>query len=306
MRFTRFLVLTVAIFVLSACNNPSSFNPIAPSDASPSDIPWSPYIGIHPTGEASVGYREALGILKSHNRVQGIRVELFGDGSARELISMARSFGVEVVGILNNFDVVKPNPEKTFDDYVRLYPDVKVFQIGNEITSISPGPRPTIQQYMEALIKIGKHVGRNYPNITLVSQSVTASGGGFNGADELKEMVNLGLKDIFPNNPSRLVIGLNVYRSDSLSYLSSAITNHLGGGYRIWVMESGYNSWNGQIAHVYTAYPRIRDELRAERIYWYVLWNGDNGAEKDFSLIKNPSRLPLETSPLFKLLTDQK
>ena len=54
--------------------------------------------------------------------------------------------------------------------------------------------------------------------------------------------------------------------------------------------------------------PRIREllrrYLRAERVYWYVLWGGDAGPDTDFSLIKSPASYPnYWKSPLLTLLT---
>ncbi len=60
------------------------------------------------------------------------------------------------------------------------------------------------------------------------------------------------------------------------------------------------------IPWVQEKYPLLRDYLRAERIYWFVMWGGDGGPDTDFSLIKNPRAFPVYwTSPLFDLLTSR-
>jgi len=290
------------LFVVSVCllMGCSSFqNPAAPSNTSSNDIPWSPYIVIHSDGGALKSYENALRQLQSHNRIKGARIGLDFIGSSRDTTRLVNSLGIEIVGIMDNNDLVRSDIENVFDQYYRNYPEVKTFQVGNEISTIGNGPHMTMEVYMGVLKRIYRHVEKNYPGVMLVSQSTLGSGE--YGPDELSRMVGLGLKEI---PPSRLIIGINVYNAKALNFYSSVLTNKLG-GYRVWVMESGFDGWDGQIAHVYNVYPRIQNELRAERIYWYVLWNGDSGFEPGFSLIKQANTPQATFSPLLKLLIGQ-
>ena len=138
----------------------------------------------------------------------------------------------------------------------------------------------------------------------LMTQSTFGSG--FYGSNELKKMVELGLK---PNilSPQRVIVAMNIYSDDALSEYVSARNQYLDdpnqGGYRIWVMETGSSNPNEQIDHVKSFYPRLTSALGAERIYWYVLWGGSIGPDTGYSLILNSSDPNQMTySPLFKAL----
>ena len=113
-------------------------------------------------------------------------------------------------------------------------------------------------------------------------------------------MVNMGLMDL---DPQHVIIAINMY---DLGH-AGQYTGMLGGslrGFRVWVTESGIQNPDLHASWVREEYPRIRNLLRAERVYWYVMWGEDSGPDTDFSLIKNPRNAPdYWKSPLFQLLT---
>ncbi len=302
MRFLRVNLLVSVLVILSGCNS-RFFSPVEPSEVNNTDsglilvdtpegqIQWSPYIVVHSDGGAVEGYRKALTLLKSRGMVRGVRVGL--SGYRDTVVQMISSLGIEMVGIIPNESLFDLNPEAMIDRYISAYPDIRIFQIGNEVTTINQAQKMTIEQYMDIFKKIYDHT-----STTLMTQSTFGSG--FYGSNELKRMVELGLK---PNilSPQRVIVGINVYSDYTLSEYVSArvqyLDDHNQGGYRIWVMETGSSNPTEQIAHVRSFYPRLASALGAERIYWYALWAGD------YSLITNPQDPNRMTySPLFKAL----
>ena len=311
-RRVSLVLLSSALFC--GCNS-RFFSPTAPTLTADSglitvntpegQIGWSPYIVVHSDGGAVEGYRKALTLLKSRGMVRGVRVGLSGYGDTG--VQMISSLGIEMVGIVPNESLFDSNLEAMIDRYVSSYPDIKVFQIGNEVTTINQTqglPKMTIEQYMDVFKKIYNHVRSNPSPVMLMTQSTFGSG--FYGSDELKKMVELGLK---PNilSPQRVIVGINVYSDDALGEYVSTRNQYLDdpkqGGYRVWVMETGSPNPSEHISHVRSFYSRLASALGAERIYWYVLWGGDTGPDVGFSLISNPYDTNRMTySPLFKAL----
>ncbi len=304
------------IVVLSVGCNSKFFSPSAPSPMDSGglkeiDTPvegiigWSPFIVVHADGGAVEGYQKALTLLKSRGMVRGVRVGLSGYRDTG--IQMLSSLGIEMVGIVPNENLFDSNPEAMIDRYISAYPDIRTFQIGNEVTTINQTqglPRMTIEQYMDVFIKIYNHVQSSSSPVMLMTQSTFGSG--FYGSNELKRMTELGLK---PNtlSPQRVIVGINVYSDDALNEYVSTRNQYLDdpkqGGYRIWVMETGSSSPAQHISHVRSFYSRLASTLGAERIYWYALWAGDAGTDTGYSLILNPHDPNRMTySPLFKAL----
>lgn len=315
MRFLKVILSVFVLVILSGCNSrflsaiaPSGLNSsdsgLVPVDTMDGQITWSPYIVVHSDGSAIEGYRKALIKLKSKGMVRGVRLGL---NSYRDTnIDLMSELGIEVVGIIPNENLLDPNPEAMIDRYILSYPEITVFQIGNEVTTINQLhglPRMTIEQYMDVFKKIYNHVQLRSSPVMLMTQSTLGSG--YYGSNELKRMVELGLK---PNilSPRRVIVGINVYTDNALGEYISTRNKYLSdpdhGDYRVWVMETGSSNPNEHIAHAKSFYPRLSSALGAERIYWYVLWDGDSIGE-DYGLIRNPYDLNRMTySPLFKAL----
>ena len=288
------LFLTLPLFLMVSCDS-LSCNPIGPSGNS--GLPWSPYIGIHASGEAYEAYQTIIPILRDRGNMVGARVGLSSSEGINGTIKMIGSLGIELVGIIDNEYLLNPNIEARIDEIYAAYPEITYFQVGNEVTNPNINSATmSIVHYMVALRRVYDHTQRNYPNKMLISQSTFGSGriGGL----ELEQMVNLGLREM---SNQKLIIGINVYTEEALIEYSRVIRGHLS-GYRIWVMETGSNIPSRQVQFVQSFYPQLKTSLRAERIYWYVMWGGDNGLDTGYSLISNVLNPPLVYSPLFNRL----
>ncbi len=288
----RIYCLVLLSGILFAGCNWRLFSPTAPSGTS--GLPWSPFIGIHASGEAHEAYQEALPLLIRSGNLRGARVEIVpSEGLPNQTIKMIGLLGVELVGLINNEYLLDPNVEARIEEIYSAYPEVKYFQVGNEVTNFTS---TTIVQYMVALRRVYDHTQRFYSDKILITQSTFGSGR--TGGLELEEMVSLGLKEM---SSQKLIIGINVYTDEAVLEYSRVIRSHLG-GYRIWVMEAGNCiSSLSQVEFVKTFYPQLTRSLRAERIYWYVTWEGDENPK--CSLISNVLSPPLVYSQLFNELT---
>jgi hypothetical protein len=103
-------------------------------------------------------------------------------------------------------------------------------------------------------------------------------------------------------NPDQVIIAVNAYDPESASQYLGLLGRQLR-QFRVWVTESGVSDPTLHAAFVRDKYPRLRNYLRAERVYWYTMWGGDSGSDTDFSIIKNPAGYPnYWKSPLFQLL----
>ena len=264
---------------------------------------WSPYIGVHATGGADKAYQQALPMLMKTGNLKGVRVGIVPSERLKNLvIHQLSSLGLELLGEIDNAYLFDPNIEARIDDIVNAYPQIKILQLGNETTSIlaKTGPTMTIEQYMPILKRVYSHVTKKYPYITLVTQCPL--GHGYSGSAELEKMGDLGLNEMSPEN---LIIAINVYSPSAIAGYTGAVTHPVLRRFRIWVTETGTTSVNEHINYVQRYYPIFRDSLRAERIYWYVFWDGDTGTDAGFSLIgliEEPDKLPKRYSPLFKAL----
>jgi len=273
-------------------------SPLAPSALWRTVLPaWSPYMVLQPDDGALAGYRDALTRLASHSAVAGVRIGLSADGRSAATVNLALSFGLDIVGIVDNADLLAPDVEGTFDRYRGAYPQVRTFQIGNEITTLPVTPM-TIDQYADIFVRIYTHVVGTYADVTLVSEAPIGSGNR-GSADLVAETSAFAAHGV---SPSRVVIAMNVYTETALAAYVAAMPN-VAPGFRIWVTETGETIPTNQVAYVAATYPQLQSLLRADRIYWYALWAGDAGGDSDYSLIKKATQTPIAPGPLFQLLT---
>lgn len=312
MRHTLVGVVLLLSLLGGGCNKRESLSPIEPTDpggapVSPAEQAaidaWSPYIGVHVTGEALTAYQDALTRLIRAGKLRGARVEISPGGlaSGDAVLKAIGATGVELLGLISNEFLFEPDIEGTIDRIFAAYPEIHYFQVGNEITTILPasGPTMTIDQYMGVFQRVYDHVQRRYAGrATLLTQSTLGSG--LYGPRELERMADLGLSAM---DPGRVIIAINDYDpNEAVNYvglLGSTLRR-----FRVWVTESGVPNASLHAAYVQTGYPELRNYLRAERIYWYVLWGGDSGSDTEFSLIKDPKNSPnYWQSPLFTMLT---
>ncbi len=300
MRKLLTFLTAILLISLTGCGSKGISNLTGPG--STLNLPqWSPYINAHTPGGVESAYRDATTALISNGMLRGVRIEIDkrAYGLNNPYTKMFNSMGIEVLGLIDNYYLFDDNIEQDISNIFSAYPEIRYFQIGNEITTILPssGPRMSIEQYMTVLKKVYNFVRVNYPDRVLLTQSTFGSG--IYGPNELSKMADLGLTSMSPNN---LIIAVNVYSSATLVSYPGIINDRLG-GYRVWVTETGTADPNEQISYVQHTYDEIRNYLRPERIYWYTLWGGDSGNDSGFSLIMNPYQYPnYAKSPLFKVL----
>jgi hypothetical protein len=261
---------------------------------------WSPYIHVHGDGEALLAYRDALSALQRAGRVQGVRMEIRRDEPVNPVIRAVAAMGLEVLGLVSNDYLFEPDIEGVIDRIFSTYPEIRYFQIGNEITTILPptGPTITIEQYAALFKRIYDYVQSRYPGRAILLTE-SALGSGLRGPTELETLTALALVHM---DPDKVIIAVNAYDPDAVSRYRGLLTDSLR-AFRVWVTESGIANSSLQAMFVRDRYPQLRQYLRAERVYWFVLWGADSGPDTNFSLIRYPSRYPdYWKSPLFDLL----
>lgn len=306
----RFARAALALFACTACDTGPGLSPVAPSAGGSEQtglarevaLKWSPYVGVQVDGGALPAYRDALSILQRAGRLQGVRIEISKSNelSGDPVVRAIGGLGVELLGLVGNEYLFEQDIEQVIDRLFAAYPEISYFQIGNEVTTIlqPPGPTITIDRYMAIFQRIYDHVQRRHPGrAILLTQSTLGSG--LHGPAELETMASAGLAAM---DPGRVIVAVNAYDPASASQYRGLLGGPLR-GFRVWVTESGVADPALHISFVQNRYQLLRDYLRAERVYWYVLWGGDAGGHADFSLIRNPGNYPhYWKSPLFELL----
>jgi hypothetical protein len=255
---------------------------------------WSPFVVLQPDDGALAGYRDALSRLTNRRAVTGVRIQLFVDGRSAPTVNLASTLQLDILGILNNEDLLSPDIEGMFDRYRFTYQQVRTFQIGNEVTT-GAMPMP-IDRYLDVFGRIYAHVVNHYPDVTLVTQA--AFGAGQIGSGDLSATIER-LRAYA--SPSRVVLALNVYTQTALTAYETLLRSSPP-PFRLWVTETGVSDPTAEIGYVMQTYPRLQ-ALLAERIYWYALWAGDTGIDSGYSLIGNAASPPIVPGPLFQLLT---
>lgn len=263
---------------------------------------WSPYVGVHATAYAMDAYREALTLMRDKGVLKGVRIGIDkgGGGLNNPVLRMVSSLGgIEMLGLIDNWYLVDSNIEQDIDQIFAAYPEIHYFQVGNEITTIANGPLIATEQYMVVFKRIYDHVQKKYPNKVLLTYSTL--GRGERGPKELEKMANLGLTEM---SPDKVIIAINCYDPSVVNEYFGVINGPLR-KFRVWVTETGTDDPNMHTAFIQKNYDDLENYLRAERIYWYVMWGGDGPPDEGFSLIKHPGSYPnYWRSPLFKLLTN--
>ncbi len=299
---SQLAALAAAVGGLVACDQIGR-PPTAPSGTPTAQevaLQWSPYVGVHADGDALPAYEDALLALRRAGRLNGVRMEIRRNEPVSPVIKAVGGLGLEVLGLVSNEYLFDPDIEGAIDRIFDAYPEIRHFQIGNEVTTILPqsGPTITIQEYAAVFQRVYDHVQARHPGrAILVTQS--ALGSGLRGPTELETLAGMTLSHM---DPDRVIVAINAYEPDAVSQYRGL----LGGAlrpFRIWVTESGMANPEGHTSFVRDKYPLLRQYLRAERVYWYVMWGGDAGPDTDFSLIKFPTSHPdYWKSPLFDLL----
>lgn len=300
---SKLAALAVAVGGLVACDQVGRI-PTAPSTPPTAEevaLQWSPYVGVHVDGGALPAYEDALLALQRVGRLNGVRMEIRQNEPSSPVIKAVGRLGLEVLGLVSNEYLFDPDIEGAINRIFAAYPEIRHFQIGNEVTTILPqsGPTMTIERYATVFQRVYDHVQARHPGrAILLTQS--ALGSGLRGPTELETLAGLTLSRM---DPDKVIVAINAYDPDNVSQYRGL----LGGAlrpFRVWVTESGMANPEGQTYFVRDKYPLLRRYLRAERVYWYVMWGGDAGPDTDFSLIKSPASYPnYWKSPLLTLLT---
>lgn len=303
------LVALAALISLTACGQ----GPLYPTQPSPNDpqyedvardvlANWSPYIGVHATGEAFDVYQELIPKLVQKGTLRGVRLEIAPeDYFNNHVIRMIEGLsGVEILMLVGNGYLFDDQIEQRIDEIFAAYPGVRYFQIGNEITTIlpRPGPQVSIEEYMAKFNRVYDHVQAKHPGRAVLVTQATLGAGNY-GARELEKMAKLGLDRM---SPDKVILGLNCYSPAAASQYAGVLTGPLR-KFRVWVTESGDTNPDTHHAHVSIRYRELRNALRAERIYWYAMWTGDSGMDEGFGLIRQPGKFPNYLKmPLLKIL----
>lgn len=306
-------ILFVCVLAVSfACDDGPRLSPAAPGGTGTSDIAlaqevslrWSPYIGVHADLHALPAYRDAVSALQRAGRLNGVRVEIHRNEPTNPVIKALGGLGLELLGLISNEYLFERDIEREIDRIFSAYPEIRYFQIGNEVTTILPpsGPTITIDEYAAVFQRVYDHVQARHPGrAILLTQS--SLGSGLRGPVELEILAGLGLARM---NPDRVIIGINAYDPHSVSQYRGLLGGPLR-AFRVWVTESGVADPALHVPFVHERYPLLRQYLRAERVYWYVMWGGDSGPDVEFSLIKQPGRYPdYWRSPLLEMLAGRR
>lgn len=300
-----FAALAVAVGGFVACQSgPGS--PSSPSGTAPSAtevaLQWSPYVGVHADGTAVAAYEDALSALQRAGRLSGVRMELRRNEPVNPVIKAVGALGLDVLGLVSNEYLFDADIEGAIDRIFEAYPEIRYFQIGNEVTTILPptGPTITIEEYATVFQRVYDHVQARHPGrAILLTQS--ALGSGLRGPTELETLTSLALSRM---DPDKVIVAINAYDPDAVTQYRGLLGSGLR-AFRVWVTESGVANPDQHASFVRDKYPLLRRYLRAERVYWYVTWGGDAGPDADFSLIKYPASHPnYWKSPLFRLLAE--
>ncbi len=282
------------------CNGNQGSSPTGASAVNNSGVrsAWDPYLGMHPFDTHNHSPQEGyLDRLVSIDMVRGVRMDI-PDGALVPLVNRLMAQQVDVLGIFPDQYLREDNAPERFIALARMYPQVKVWEVGNEVglfVQMSP------EEYVPIYLRIYAKAKRELPNLEILPQP-PASGEG--AVRIFGKMLDLGVLDL-ANNPDpsfRLgIVSLHFY-SDKSTYIyeMKSQLERLPADTEVWVTEAGINRWSDQVQFVEVNYPRLRGLWRASRIYWYVL------AEcSEFALV---SGLPPQCankpqeSPLFQAL----
>lgn len=285
MQRIRFVGFVLAVLLAVGCDKfqtPVSPSPTGSEAATVNLSAWRPCVGVQTPG--SRGSRvfevqmDAVRRLREAGKMQWIRLGgSFLDGTGRDYGMLAKSWGMNVFGIIHLHDLESGGSwESVFDRMVMTHPYVDYWEIAGEVSNTDPGVNPngptTPEIFMEKFKGLYSYVKQRYPNVTLVSPPTLGSRG---GPSEFERFVQLGLLEM------DLVIAVNIYTRSALESYSAVFDRYAGrmARRRIWVTETGVAPPQRQIDWVNDMYPRINRALRPEMICWYILYDGehDNG-----------------------------
>jgi len=303
------IVLVVPIIFFMVCNFDLPNNSINSSDNSSDSIEneltksWDPYVGVHPFNCGTEGQQPHLLKLIKAGKLRGVRLWNLDNSDVQRFALWFLENDIEVLGVLENEYLKNPNLCQIFEQHILQNPEITTWEIGNEVTGfINMQP----EEYMRRFKKLFYFVKQNYPHIILVSEGVAGNG---NAADLLRRMIDSGLSKLCEDGLRVIAIHFYSWKSLRLEEFKSQI-DKLPISTRIWITETNIMPpiWSEQVDYVIEMYPKLRDSLRAERIYWYVFAEGRDFNDGEFGLVKGlvENELPIEYSPLMEALIKNK
>jgi hypothetical protein len=310
----HYFFLVLFLIFSPGCKDCEDKNPLAPSavdggtgNGAGEKLPWSPYIVFHAPDNALSAFEKTVPQLIHRGTLKGVRIGAIKGENVNIGNKWLLSQGLEGLVLVDNQYLFGSDQEvlSAVDFVISSYPEVRYFQIGNELTTIIPKDQPqiSIEEYMRKLKFIYAHVTERYPHVILLSQSTIGAVRDY-GPNELGKMIELGLTEM---SPSKLIVGMNLYSAYALSYYSAVVNGKLD-NYRIWITETGTSEPNdkAQLEYVRNFYPKISSSLRAERIYWYAYYAGEEGqGDWGFGLIRNINSPEIWKSPLYRALAGE-
>src|SRR3989344_2462097 len=136
--------------------DPLGCSPTGPTPTG--SLPWSPYIGIHASGEAHEAYQTVIPLLRDRGNMIGARVGISQNETPNQTIKMIGSLGIELVGIIDNEYLLASDIEAKIDEIYAAYPEINYFQVGNEVTNPNIGSATmSVVHYMVALRRVYDH-----------------------------------------------------------------------------------------------------------------------------------------------------
>ena len=133
--------MVIALAPLVACRDARD-SPSSPSGVGPTEQDvarqWSPYVGVHADGGALRTYEDALSALRRAGRLNGVRMEIGRSQLVNPVIKAVGALGFEVLGLVSNDHLFEHDIEGAIDRIFSAYPEIRYFQIGNEVTTILP------------------------------------------------------------------------------------------------------------------------------------------------------------------------
>ena len=269
---------------------------------------WSPYVGVHSSEHLGLptsfdnSQLNRVYELDAVGAVRGVRLDLKPWSQEFKKFAQKLNSRVDVLGILETriLSLPKEQWQPYIDDALTQYRGlVKTFEIGNEVDIFSSPPMAP-KKYAQVLRDIYEYVSAKYPWAKIIP---AAFNGDVSGPGYLQNFVNAD-----PDLIKRLgVINIHCYRCEETIPQYKEIINKLNAGrgadVKVWVTETGVQDWNEQINWVKNIYPKLKRELGAQRIYFYVFAQPSTSSDSQFALLNwNQQKNTFEASPLYKVL----
>lgn len=295
----KFLIFAILIiFAFSVCKFKLPTSPDTEESNNSIKTIWSPYVGVFPSGIRENIQQPHLLKLIQAGVLKGVRLGWLDNPDAQYFARWFQGHGVEVLGLFENKFLRDPNVCQIFSQQVRQNSGITTWEIGNEVGGfINMSP----EEYIKISTKLFYYVKQKHPYIILAIGAVAGNG---RSADALRRMIDAGLDKLCQDGLKIVPIHFYSWESTRLQEFKSQIAR-LSAHVRIWITETNSMppSWNTQIGYVEEIYPKLKNSLRAERIYWYVFAENRDFHGGEFSLVKGlTDGPPIEYSPLMKLL----